>query len=117
MTITCFSCNSYKYGTSGEPTESNNLTFGVVKSKIIKGETNQSEILTLFGSPNIITKNRSNKEVWSYSKMSVVRKGGQTSFLAGERASTSSSTKSFDLIITFNDDDTVNDYSVISTKF
>ena len=49
--------------------------------------------------------------------MSVVKKGGQTSFLAGERASASSSTKSFDLIITFDDNDTVNDYSVVSTKF
>jgi hypothetical protein len=111
------SCNSYKYGASGETVESSNLTFGIVKSKIVKGETKQNEILELFGSPNIITKNKSNKEVWSYSKMSVVKKGGQTSFLAGERASASSSSKSFDLIITFDDDDTVNDYSVVSTKF
>jgi len=115
--LSILSCNSYKYGASGETTESSNLTFGIVKSKIVKGETKQSEILELFGSPNIITKNKSNNEVWSYSKMSVVKKGGQTSFLAGERASASSSTKSFDLIITFDDNDTVNDYSVVSTKF
>lgn len=115
--LACLSCNSYKYGASGETTESSNLTYGIVKSKIVKGETKQSEILELFGSPNIVTKNKSNKEVWSYNKMSVEKKGGQTSFLAGERASTSSSSKSFDLIISFNDDDTVNDYSVVSTKF
>ena len=117
LIVTSVSCNSYKYGASGETTESNNLTYGIVKSKIIKEETDQSEILKLFGSPNIITKNRENKEVWSYSKMSVVKKGGQTSFLAGERASTSTSTQSFDLIITFNENDTVNNYSVVSTKF
>lgn len=117
LVFTFFSCNSYKYGTSGETTQSSNLTHGVVKSKIIKGETNQDEILKIFGSPNIITKNKENKEVWSYSKMSVVKKAGQTSFLAGERASASSSTQSFDLIITFDENDTVNDYSVVSTKF
>ena len=57
--------------------------------------------------------------------MSVVKKRGQTSFLSGGfgiigsggRSSSSSSTKSFDLIITFNDNDTVNEYSVVSTKF
>lgn len=117
ITLVFLSCNSYKYGSSGETSESSNLTYGIVKSKIVKGETLQSEILKLFGSPNIVTKNKSNKEVWSYNKMSVVKKGGRTSFLAGERASISSSTKSFDLIISFNDDDTVNDYSVVSTKF
>ena len=117
ITLAFLSCKSYKYGASGETAESSNLTFGMVKSKIVKGETKQSEILKLFGSPNIITKNKSNKEIWSYSKMSVVKKGGQTSFLAGERASVSSSTKSFDLIIRFDDNDTVNDYSVVSTKF
>ena len=31
------SCNSYKYGANAEPTQKSNLTFGVVKSKIIKG--------------------------------------------------------------------------------
>ena len=116
-TLVFLSCNSYKYGANEETTESSNLTYGIVKSKIVKGETKQSEILQLFGSPNIITKNKSNKEVWSYSKMNVVKKGGQTSFLAGERASISSSSNSFDLIITFDDNDTVNDYSVVSTKF
>jgi hypothetical protein len=121
----CFNCVSYKYGAKGETSESSNLTFGIVKSKIIKGKTNQNEILRLFGSPNIVTKNKSNSEVWSYNKMSVVKKRGQTSFLSGGfviigsggRSSSSSSTKSFDLIITFNDNDTVNEYSVVSTKF
>ena len=117
LMLVAVSCNSYKYGASGETTQSSSLTHEIVKSKIVKGETTQSEILTIFGSPNIITKNKSNKEVWSYSKMSVVKKGGHTSFLAGEKASVSTTTQSFDLIITFDDNDIVNDYSVISTKY
>ena len=104
------SCNSYKYGANAEPTQKSNLTFGVVKSKIIKGNTTQSEILEIFGAPNLVSKNKSNK-------MSVVNKQGGTDFLFGARASQSSSTQSFDLIITFDSNDIVSDYSVISTSY
>ena len=110
-------CRSYKYGASNETEQTNNLTYGIVKEKIIKGETKQDEVLALFGSPNIITKNKSNNEVWSYNKMSVIQKAGQTIFFDGARASGSTSSQSFDLIITFDDNDFVIDYSVISTKF
>ena len=93
------SCNSYKYGANAEPTQKSNLTFGVV------------------GAPNLVSKNKSNNEVWSYNKMSVVNKQGGTDFLFGARASQSSSTQSFDLIITFDSNDIVSDYSVISTSY
>jgi len=116
LTLSLSSCNSYKYGADSSATKSN-LTMGVVKSKIIKGTTTQDEILKLFGSPNLVTKNKSNLEVWSYNKMSVEQKAGSTDFFAGQRASQSSSSKSFDLIITFNDQDVVVDYSVVSTAF
>lgn len=116
LIISLYSCNSYKYGTEG-PAERSNLTIGVVKSKIVKGETTQDEILKLFGSPNLVSKNKSNREVWSYNKMSVEQKAGSTDFFAGQRASQSSSSRSFDLIITFDDNDVVLDYSVVSTAF
>ena len=111
------SCSSYKYGQNAEPTQKSNLTFGVVKSKIQKGTTTQSEILEVFGSPNLITKNKSNEEVWSYNKMSVQERAGHTDFFTGQRASVSSSSQSFDLIITFDENDVVKDYSVISTSY
>lgn len=120
LAITVFlttSCGSYRYGQNAEPTQKSNLTFGVVKSKIKKGKTTQNEILQIFGSPNLITKNKSNNEVWSYNKMSVQERGGQTDFLFGQKASVSSSSQSFDLIITFDSNDIVEDYSVISTSF
>ena len=101
------SCNSYKYGANAEPTQKSNLTFGDVKSKILE----------IFGAPNLVSKNKSNNEVWSYNKMSVVNKQGGTDFLFGARASQSSSTQSFDLIITFDSNDIVSDYSVISTSY
>ena len=115
--LTLLSCGSYKYGANAEPTQKSNLTFGVVKSKIQKGVTTQEEILQIFGSPNLTTKNKSNNEVWSYNKMSVQEKAGRTDFFTGTKASASSASQSFDLIITFDENDIVKDYSVISTSF
>lgn len=110
-------CKSYKYGAGEDNIQKSNLTFGVVKSKIIKGETTQEEVMRIFGSPNMVTKNKSSNEVWSYNRMSVVNKGGTANFIFGERASVSSSSQSFDLIITFNENDIVKDYSVVSTSY
>ena len=72
------SCNSYKYGANAEPTQKSNLTFGVVKSKIIKGSTTQAEILEIFGSPNLVSKNKSNNEVWRLFKVYLFKRYRQT---------------------------------------
>jgi len=116
MMLSLGACKSYKYGTEVSA-EKSNLTIGVVKSKVVKGKTSQDEILKLFGAPNLVSKNKSNREVWSYNKMSVEHKAGSTDFFAGQRASQSSSSRSFDLIITFDENDIVADYSVISTAY
>jgi hypothetical protein len=104
-----------------QPTEKSNLTVGTVKTEIIKGKTTQAEILKLFGAPNIITKNRSNEEVWNYNRMSFESTSGSDAgfaiFWSGSRALSSSTSKSFDLIITFDENDVVKDYSVISAQF
>lgn len=116
LVLSLISCTSYKYAAEGN-TQKSNLTMGTVKSKVIKGETTQDEIMKLFGSPNLVSKNKSNREVWSYNRMSVENKAGSTDFFAGQRASQSSSSKSFDLIITFDEQDVVTDYSVVSTAY
>jgi len=104
-----------------EPVQLSNLTVGIVKSKIIKGVTNQAELLQIFGSPNIITKNRDNDEVWNYSRMSYRTTSGADGvsviFFGGSRAMTTATTESFDLILIFDENDVVKDYSVISAKF
>lgn len=90
---------------------------GVVKSQLVKGSTTQAEVLKLFGAPNLVSKNKTSQEVWSYNKMSVENKAGSTDFFAGQRASQSSSNRSFDLIITFDENDVISDYSVVSTTY
>jgi predicted oxidoreductase (fatty acid repression mutant protein) len=119
MALAISSCATFPQET--EEAQKSNLTVGMVKTKIIKGETTQAEILQIFGSPNIITKNRNNDEVWNYNRMSFKSVAGTDSgvtiFWAGSRAMTSATTKSFDLIIIFDDNDVVKDYSVISAQF
>ena len=109
------------YPRKQEPTQLSNLTIGMVKSKIIKGTTTQAEILEIFGSPNIITKNRDNDEVWDYNRMSYKTTSGADGvsviFFSGSRAMTTATTQSFDLILIFDENDVVKDYSVISAKF
>lgn len=103
------------------PNQRSNLTMGTVKKEVRKGVTTQAEIIQLFGSPNLVTKNRANDEIWNYNKMSYQAMsgadGGSLIFWGGSRAMTSTTTKSFDLIITFDENDIVKDYSVISTSY
>ena len=70
--ITLFTLFFLIYGCASiQPVQKGNLTAGMVKATIIKGETIQNDILEVFGAPNIITKNKSGYEVWTYEKMSV----------------------------------------------
>lgn len=98
-----------------------NLSYGMVKSNIIKGQTTQAEVMQMFGAPNLVTKNKSDNEVWNYNRMAFERVDGMDAgaaiFWAGAKAVTVSTTKSFDLIIIFDNNDIVKDYSVIQASF
>lgn len=109
-----------------------NLTFGAVKSRIVKGQTTQSEIISLLGSPNITSKNREGNEVWTYAKQSSRQEDtkatmgggllGTGAILGGlfggaSKAVSTTSVNTFDLIIIFDQSDIVKDYSVIASKF
>lgn len=104
-----------------KPPQKSNLTVGVVKTKIVKGQTTQNDIVNLLGSPNIITKNAEGNEVWTYSRQSYDAEagsiGGSIIIFGGSKAFSSSSSATFDLIITFDQKSIVKDYSVVSSKF
>jgi len=104
-----------------EPVQKSNLTPGMAKTKIIKGQTIQKEILEVFGPPNIVTKNKSGNEVWTYDRVSV-ETGSSDSYgtiiIAGIAGSkTSTSTRTFTLMIEFDEKDIVKDYSYRSSAF
>lgn len=107
--------------TSVVPKQKSNLTVGMIKSKVIKGQTNQDEIMRIFGTPNMVTKNKNNDEVWSYNKMSVDKSEresyGNLLIIGKSSAVDSKTTSSFDWIITFDENDVVKDYSLISSSY
>ena len=106
----------------------NRLTLGTVQSHVLKGK-NQTEILKNLGSPNIITKDGQGREGWTYdrvSKESSSREGvgfllfNPATWFGGGATSygkSSSSSKSLTVIITFDDNKTVLDFTYQSLKF
>lgn len=106
---------------SVQPVEKGNLTPGMAKTKIIKGQTTQNEVLEVFGAPNIVTKNKSGNEVWTYDKASVETGTSDvygTILIAGGSGSRSStSARTFTLMIEFDDNDVVKDFSYRASAF
>jgi outer membrane protein assembly factor BamE (lipoprotein component of BamABCDE complex) len=106
---------------SVQPVERGNLTPGMAKTKIIKGQTTQNEVLEVFGAPNIVTKNKSGNEVWTYDKASIETGASDvygTILIAGGSGSRSStSARTFTLMIEFDDKNVVKDFSYRSSAF
>ena len=118
-----------------EEIEKAQLTYGAMKKHLVKNETNQTEIIKLFGSPNNMTMTSDGEEVWIYDSISTETSvdtesgskgiglglgGGGGGFLggifAGGRKDTSgldstSSTKSLTIILEFNKDGVLKDYT------
>jgi len=112
-----------------KPSQKSNLTPGMIETKIIKGKTTKNEILEIFGPPNIITRDKGGREVWTYERQSVTssaRSGSTEAYgtvgvagVGGSRTSSTQqvSTSTFTLMITFTENDSVDKYSMMSTSF
>lgn len=110
-------CNSQP---KQDPADQSNLTQGMAKKTIVKGQTTQTEILEVFGPPDLTTY-KDGKEVWTYDKVSheVTSSGSYfTVLIAGTNSkSASSSSRSTMLILYFDEADVVQDYRMSVTKF
>ena len=114
------------------------LTLGTVQSRIKKG-MNQTEVLEVLGSPNIVTKNTKGYEVWTYDKVGSSQSSssevsatygqrqlnqGFWAFLFGGTTSSAQSgsdrnteSKSLTVIITFDGNSNVSDFTYQSLKY
>jgi len=111
-----FSDSEFQRGAGQLGANQSNLTPGMAKLKITKGQTAQAEILEVFGPPNQTTM-RDGVQVWTYDKISdYVRedRGGLLWYGAGSRRSSSTSIL---LILYFNNDDIVYDYRLDQIKY
>lgn len=109
------------------------LTYGTVTAKVQKGVTTQHDILQNFGAPNITTMNKDGHEVWVYDRISTVSQSDgwseakRFSAFFGLESIGSSSTKhsgsrtsrtsTLTVIITFDENKRVVDYSARATQF
>lgn len=142
LAFTSFTCvSNLKAPPSPGGGQKSNLTPGMVKTTIAEGVTSQGEILSVFGAPNIVTRDTSGREVWTYSVQSVSKSaasaevggsfgagaagvadsaiiGGGGSVSGGKSGSVSqTSSSTFTLMITFNASDVVETYQMQSTQF
>ena len=106
--------------TESPETQRSNLTAGMAKMNVVKGQTTQTEILEVFGPPDLVT-HRDNLQVWTYDKIRYdIQTSGSylTVLLAGTQGSRiQSSSTSTMLIIYFNNKDIVKDYRLNVTRF
>lgn len=112
-------CGCTPSDTTPPPTQSN-LTAGMAKKTIIKGQTTQAEVTEIFGPPDLIT-HKDNMQVWTYDKIryDVESSNGYLSVLVagvGGGRTRSSSTSTM-LIIYFDSNDKVVDYRMSVTRF
>lgn len=113
------------------------MSYGAVTSKVQKGVTTQEDIIRNFGAPNITTTSTDGSEVWVYDKISTESRqegwseaarfdsfftlgitgvnGGQSSQKFG--GSHSSTVRTLTVIINFNKEKKVKDYSARATQF
>jgi hypothetical protein len=133
-------------GTGEQPANTaSRLSYGAVTSTVKKNQTTQADLLDLFGGPNISTTDAEGLETWVYERSasqtdaaasSDARNlnaffggggnlGGATigggvaggSRSADDRSRTSTSVRNLTVIIKFNPDKTVRDYSVRQSTF
>lgn len=102
------------------PAGASNLTPGMVKLKIVKGQTRQAEVLEVFGPPDQVT-HRDDQQIWTYDKTSYEydkRSDYVTILLAGAGGDRVRSTsKSTMLIVYFDKADVVQDYRLSASKY
>lgn len=99
------------------PTTESNLTPGMAKSTIVKGQTTQAEVVEVFGPPDLVT-HKDDMQVWTYDKIAYdfEETGGMVTLFRQGRRTRSTSTSTM-LIVYFDERDIVRDYRMNTIKF
>ncbi len=97
------------------------IAYKKVEKSIVRGETSQNDVIRIMGSPNLVTKNSRGEQVWTYTKKTYNPETGDVAngiILSGgsKPSAQGSNTAAFDLILTFDQNEVVRDYNVVSTE-
>ena len=123
FSFSIFSCTS-----PAATAVNNDFTLGKVQSQLTNG-MNRSQVVALFGSPNLVTSTKQGGETWTYDKISREAEASQASGLGagasgrffgifgGGRSKSSVSNKNLTLIVVFDENGTVVDHKYQSVKY
>ena len=107
-------------GCETTPPAPSNLTPGMAKLTIAKGQTTQAEVVEIFGPPDLVT-HRDDVQIWTWDKIRQdVKVSSDYLYLlvyGGTGQRTRSSSTSTMLIVYFDADDVVLDYRMSTTRF
>jgi outer membrane protein assembly factor BamE (lipoprotein component of BamABCDE complex) len=113
--------------TTPQPVSDRNseLTQGNVQMHLEVNKTTKTEVLEVFGAPNVTTRDGSGREVWSYQRQAQVSQSSSSSsgwniLLAGASTSAAgfeSSSRMITLIIKFDENDVVSDFRSRTSNF
>lgn len=106
-------------------TRNSALTQGNVQMNLVVGETMKSDVLEVFGAPNVTTRDASGQEVWSYQRAATVAQSSASSdfwtvILAGQSSQAAGfqqSSRMTTLIIKFDENDVVSDFRSRTSNF
>lgn len=107
------------------PRPNSNLTQGNVQMNLQVGQTRKDQVLSVFGAPNITTRDGAGREVWTYQRAAQVTQSGQNSqsfwlLLFGQNSQNSynhNNSRMTTLIIKFNPQDIVEDFRSQTSDF
>lgn len=110
-----------------QPVDTRNsvLTQGNVQLNLQTGVTTKADVLEDFGAPNVTTRDGAGREVWSYQRAATATQSTSNSnywtiLLAGGSNKASgfeSTSRMMTLIVKFDSNDVVNDFSSRSSNF
>jgi len=110
------------------PADSTDFTLGKVQSKLSNGMSS-SEVVSLLGSPNLVTSTKDGGEAWTYDKISQESESSSISgagagssgnffgIFGGGRSKSSNSSKNLTLIVKLNAEGIVTDFKYQSIKY
>ena len=76
--------------------------------------TTKAEVLETFGAPNVTTRDGEGREVWSYQRQATLTQSGTSEFFV---AGVSQTSRMITLIIKFDENDVLADYSSRESNF
>ncbi|WP_319760340.1 outer membrane protein assembly factor BamE [Maridesulfovibrio sp.] len=124
LSLTCGCVAASKHKTNVQDTTADKITVGKVQREIKVGMSG-ADVISVLGSPNIVSTDSKRREVWVYDKISTEQVYSKSSgfasliLIGGNQASGASSTsqRTLTIIVKFDDQGLVRDFAYRQSSF